>query len=349
MSTSVHGFTATTLRDGRVLLVGGVIATYPNVTNGAEIFDPDTRTFSPTGNMTVGRWRHTATLLQDGRVLIVGGYSPYSGGWHATAEIYDPRTGQFTSTGSMAVPRETHTATLLTNGQVLITGGLFSATGTLHYLSSAELYDPATGQFTSTGSMMITRLMHAATLLDDGRVLITGGFGNTAGNFNPTLAEVYDPAAGTFAATGNMTMSRVNHTATLLDNGKVLIVGGCNGAVVATAELYDPKAGTFSATAAIFTPYGPIWHTATLLKHGHVLVTGGYVAASTQGIEMTAAAQLYDPTTETWSSTASMTTSRAGHAAALLKSGQVLIVGGGAETGPETAELYKAGPARKSK
>jgi Kelch motif len=138
-------------------------------------------TFVPTGKMTIPRWLHTATLLKDGRVLIAGGeYAPNPNGLptQASAELYDPSTGSFSITGSMTTPREVHTATLLPDGRVLIAGGRqYIGDGRLiTILASAELYDPVTGTFTATGDMIEAQTSHAATLLNNGKVLINGGY-----------------------------------------------------------------------------------------------------------------------------------------------------------------------------
>jgi hypothetical protein len=130
--------------------------------------------FVPTGSMTVARTVHTATLLGNGKVLIAGGGC--ANGILATAELYDPATGTFAVTGSMTVPRTNHTATLLPNGQVLIAGGENVTVGAPAVpFASAELYDPATGTFTATGTMTVPRVSFTTTLLPNGKVLIEGG------------------------------------------------------------------------------------------------------------------------------------------------------------------------------
>jgi WD40 repeat protein len=226
--------------------------------------------------------------------------------------------GAFTPTASMQGPRVGHTATLLISGQILVAGGrntsaeLYESWGSGD--GSAELYDPRSRGFTSTGNMIVARAGHTATLLADqdlanyGKVLVAGG--------PDASAELYDPATGSFATTGSMAAARPGHTATLLGNrallnhGKVLVVGGGT----ASAELYDPTTGTFSATGNLSTArYG---HTATLLLDGRVLIAGGG----------TATAELYDPTSGTFTATGSMIEALSGHTATLLADGTVLLV-----------------------
>jgi hypothetical protein len=188
--------------------------------------------------MTLARQGHAATLLPNGKVLITGGFNS------ASAELYDPAAGTFAATGNMAKPRVLHTSTLLPNGKVLIiAGGPDACAGLACDPSresgdrSAELYDPAAGTFTATGSMTVSRLGgYTSTLLPNSNVLVVGGddFGILAS------AELYDPAAGTFRATGSMTVARELHAATLLPSGKVLVAGGHDGTrTLASAELYE--------------------------------------------------------------------------------------------------------------
>ena len=183
--------------------------------------------------------------------------------------------GTFAPTGKLTRPREFHTATLLTSGKVLVAGGFAVAAGWPAW-ASAELYDPSTGAFSGTGDMTSARFFHTATLLADGKVLIAGGNRSVDGGmFSGPLstAELYDPVTGVFTATGAMTTARASHTATLLNNGKVLIAGSRDTSNLASAELYDPSTGIFTTTGPMSAARS--WHTATLLGNGKVLIDGG--------------------------------------------------------------------------
>jgi hypothetical protein len=213
----------------------------------------------------------------------------------------------------------------LNNGNVLIAGGSNGSA----VLSSTELYDPSTGTFTPIASLTNTRELHTATLLNNGTVLITGGFGSSLSS-----AELYDPSTGTFTVTGNMTASRYYHTATLLNNGKVLITGGYNSSALSSAELYDPSTGTFTVTGSMTTVrYG---HTATLLNNGKVLIAGGDSSSAL------ASAELYDPSTGTFVAIGNMTSARSYQTATLLNNGKALLAGGSdGSIVASSAELYQ--------
>ena len=235
----------------------------------------------------------------------------------------------FTVTGSMTSARESHTATLLNDGKVLVVGGdairHFGCGGLppplfcLVPLASAELFDPASGSFTKTGTMASPRTLHTATLLGNGKVLVVGGDSGNGFSSPLATAEIFDISTGMFTPTGNMVSARAGHTATLLANGKVVVAGGSSGDA---AELFDPATGEFTATGSMVTSRTN--GTATLLKNGDVLVTGGDDASGNP----VATAELFDPTTGMFTPTGSMSVARAAHTATLLTSGEVLVTGG---------------------
>ena len=313
---------AVLLPGGKVLVVGGTDGT--NIQSTAEVYDPDARTWSLTGPMNTARQDFAMTLLPDGKVLVAGGFN--GGELLTSAQLYDPASGTWSNTGSMLRARQKHAMTLLNNGKVLVTGGDGGSD-----LNLAEVYDPATGMWSSTGSMQTARKYHTLTLLNDGKVLVTGG---TEGGYTGSdpfgalaSAELYDPVAGTWSTTDAMTTQRAYHSATLLNDGTVLVAGGENGGrsgvtFLASAEVYDPATGTWSATASMHAPRTNNTRAVLKLGNGRVLVTGGYGAGATS------TAEVYDPITRTWATTAPLNTPRGEHAAVLLANGQVLICGG---------------------
>jgi hypothetical protein len=300
MMTPRSWHTATLLPDGRVLITGGGVTNAAQGAFGdpsfasAELYDPDTGTFSATGDMTTARYGSTATLLNNGKVLIAGGFQRDPGALNirilASAELYDPSTGTFTATGDMT-SEWADTATLLPNGKVLITRG--NPDGPPPFLSSADLYDPSTGTFTAAAYTTVNHTGPKATLVMNGKVLIAGGdMGD--GDGASVIAELYDPDTGAFSRTSNMTTGREQHTATLLSDGSVLFVGGhSTPALAASAELYDPVKGTFAATGNLIT--GRELHTATLLKDGRVLIAGGGDERYWVPETILASAELYCP------------------------------------------------------
>ena len=286
LNTARYYYTATLLNNGLVLIAGGLGSSA--VLASAELYNPATGTFTPTGSLNAGRAVHTATLLNNGMVLIAGGNLPPL----ASAELYNPTTGAFTPTGSLNYARVEHTATLLNNGMVLIAGGqgVVPIPGGQSFpgLASAELYNPATGTFTATGSLNGARFQHSATLLNNGMVLIGGGQDQNSAYL--ASAELYNPTTGAFTGTGSLNYALVGHTATLLNNGMVLIAGGTFGAI--SAELYDPATGTFTATGILNV--ARVVHKATLLDNGIVLVAAGFGE-----VGVISSAELYEPDTLT--------------------------------------------------
>jgi hypothetical protein len=265
MASASEAHTATLMQNGKVLIAGGSSEGGTDFAS-TQLYDPVTGTFTATVSMTAARSAHTATLLPSGKVLIAGG-SHYTGQYFqplASAELYDPGAGTFAATDSMTAPRDGHTATLLQNGKVLIVGGDISTT-------TAELYDPAAGTFAATGAPTVKEFRQRATLLSNGMVLIGGGLNPLSAAFpNEKRSELYDPNTGTFTATGSMTVMRGGPGVTLLNDGRVLVVGGRSDT---SAEIYNPTTGTFTATGSMtVVRTGP---TATLLGNGQVLVVGG--------------------------------------------------------------------------
>jgi uncharacterized delta-60 repeat protein len=372
LATARCDHTATLLANGKVLVAGGFGPS--GALASVELYDAASGSWTTTSNLVVAeRYGHTATLLPNGKVLVAGGSHPDA---LASAELYDPANGSWTPTGNLIAGRLNHTATLLANGKVLVAGGVRTSPSTNGPDRSAELYDPASGNWTATGNLVIARSNPTATLLPNGKVLVIGGSGDTsaelydpassnwtatgnlviarsnptatllpngkvlvAGGSGDTSAELYDPASGMWTATGNLGTTRVNHTATLLPNGKVLVAGGVDGGTyLASAELYDPASGTWTATGSLATPRQ--YHTATELPNGKVLVAGGNYGVIRPYLT---SAELYDPATGGWTATGSLGLGRYSHRATLLLNGEALVTGGVGVGYVPRGELYDVG------
>ena len=314
-----------------------------------------------TGDLVSPSYARAAALLADGKVLLAG----RAGSSDSTnSEVYEVTSGKWALTKPLNERRSGPTLTLLPNGKVLATGGYNSAHGPL---SSAELFDPVSQTWTNTGVMNSVHLHHTATLLPNGKVLIAGNCNGSndvakwvnekaengtvtqvtqVAHFPPWLlagtndfasAELYDPATGTWKRTASLKQPRGHHTATLLTNGSVLVVGGKNaqGAPLSSAELYDPDTETWTEVGALELARG--YHTATLLTTGQVLVVGGQDAKGNPFSE----AELYAPATRQWRPTRGMLFPRSYHTATLLTNGQVMVAGGSSGTDSlRFVELY---------
>ena len=344
MTSARRGHSATVLGDGRILVSGGVGA---KARSSAELYDASTGKWSATGSLAQARASHSSTLLSWGGVAVAGGAN---GAVALTSvEVFHPGTGKWTASSSLAKGRARHTATLLPDGKVLVAGGSSAAAGP--GLSSAEAVvvpaqAPWGGRWVATGSHAGARRFHRATLLPSGKVLITGG---CVGTIPLTLgalatAEIYDPVTGKWSFASNMSQARILHSVTLLKNGKVLVAGGGNGGypnltVVASAELFDPSSGKWTSTNPMKNARS--FHTATMLPSGKVLTAGGarrdpFNPLYDYSLD---SAEIYDPSTGTWTPTGSLTKARYMHAATLLPSGDVLVSGGGTFTFTTSAVL----------
>ena len=327
-------------------------------------------TWTYTGPVAKAATNASSTLMQNGKVLVAGGNIGGIGAVFKWAQVYDPQTNTWTATPNMKAGRNWSTGTLLPNGKVLLVGG---SNGQLNgnylgILKTAELYDPVSGTFTlAAGKMATARANHTATLLPNGKVLVAGGMNAYVPRIRwgscTNAAELYDPASSSWSSAGSMAVVQCGHTATLLQNGKVLIVGGKdaelydpatnnwrsagtmnathsgsavllqNGKVLLAgatvpAELYDPVAGTFTVTGSPANLYG--YNTALLLANGKVLIAGGPAGQC----------ELYDPASGTWSPAGNLNSLRFGFGMSLLSDGRVLVTDGSNGYQIMSAEIY---------
>ncbi|MCH7642773.1 MAG: protein kinase, partial [Chloroflexi bacterium] len=301
--------TATTLRDGRVLVVGG-----QRDAGTAEIFDAFENRWGSAGSISHPRTRHTAILLSDGKVLIAGGYKnlePFGG-----CEIYDPESNNWSSAPEMLVVRAGHTAALMRDGKVLVAGG-YGANG---IEASAELFDPRTSEWTRVGSMVSQRAEAVMIGLPSGNAVVFGGLGEDG---REASVEIFKPVTNSWAPGEPMKVARSRHTVSVLHNGRLLVVGGEDedGDPVSAAAIFDPFRGTWTNAGELTDPRSQ--HSATVLPDGRVVVTGGM----DEEVQLLST-EIYDPASNLWSLAASPESAPLWHTSSLLADGRVLLSGG---------------------
>jgi hypothetical protein len=352
MTISRFSPTLTLLADGSVLVTGG---TSPRAADGmsnlvelasTERFDPKTNLFVAGSPLTVARSGHMAAPLPDGKVLVFGGLDAKN---HvlASAEVYDPATGTFTAVGSMSQARWNGTATPLLDGRVLVVGGRATFdSGAV--ISTAELFDPASGTFQKTGSLAAARTDHAAVRLADGRVAILGG--GRGSRIDQRSVEIYDPTTGVFSTQGEIVTARVT-SAFLVPGDKILLAGGIGGTPPTTGpqagnyptldsiEVYDPATGQSTQTGHLSQAR---LAAAVGLADGRILEAGDVPAVLGGADDAATTAELIDPVTGLASPAAALVGPRGLAASILLPDHRALILGGVDASGRylNTAEVF---------
>ena len=338
MGTARSKHTATLLGNGTILIAGGTTtALATDVTTITELYTPAAGGSTvASGPLHAGRSNHTATLLNDGTTVLLAGGTVDGSTPLATSETWS--AGTWTVATNMTTARMNHTATLLGNGKVLVVGD--QAGSVQPYLSTTEFYSGGTWTATSAG-LGTPRTNHTAALLNDGKVLVAGGTWNYIPNssrYALTSSELFNPTNSTWAVTGSRVPVRYAHTATLLDDGTVLVAGGHDyGTTIDSSLIYTPGTGAWVATTAHLVQARRN-NTATKLASGKVLVAGG---VGTGGILATS--ELYDSSLGTWALAGSMISGRYNHTATLIAGGKVMVTGGIAVDGSSilnTVEIY---------
>lgn len=327
------GHTAILGADGYIYVMGGQSPTAPG-------FAPTINfQYSSTGANWFGgfgmyayspRYAAPAIMLNNGKILTVGGNDWSNGGSLATCEILNTGYQNVATASTITGVRYLHASSLLPNGKVLVTGG-YNGTGSI---TSAQLYNPITDSWSSTSALSVSRYLHTSNLLPTGKVLVAGGYNTSSGPL--TSCVLYDPSSGNWSTAASLGAARYGHTTTMLADGTALVACGYNGSsYLATAATYSASSNSWTATS---NNVGTArrYHTSVLLNNGKVLVAGGY-----NGSVLTSA-QLYDPSTNSWSATGSLNTARYLHTAILLPNGMVLVAGGHgtSTTILSSAELY---------
>jgi serpin B len=333
------GTHAVALTDGRVLVVGSDNVCTPGAawdeSVAAEVFDPATGIWSATESLNAPRDGFVAVALDDGRILVTGGVTsaePGDGvfGAYSSTKLYDPQAGTWSATSLLNAARFEPAAALLHDGTVLVAGGTYIDDSTSDVLASAEVYDPELQSWSRTGDIGPARSGARAVTLTDGRVLLVGGRGPDSDNAPFARAEIYDPTSESWIAAGSLALAREDFGLVALPDGGALVVGGISGGetatVTAATERFDPRTG-WSAAGSMQSAAAN--RTALLLGDGRVLVAGGLAGPDfTMGSVAIADAEIYDPSTNTWTATTPLPEPRERASAVTLADGSVLLVGG---------------------
>lgn len=314
MRSGREGHTANLLGNGKVLVQGGT-----DVITGPELFDPGSGTWSLAGTMAEPcRMMSGSALLADGSVLVAGG----EGGISASAELYDPATNSWSPAGTLNFATRTNmTLVPLHDGKVLMAGG---ASVYSYSYSNPYLYNPAAATWTALGAEGLDRFLHTATLLADGRVILTGGIESFGHGGSQASALLYDASANQpWSRPADMSKPRHGQIATLLPSGQVLVAAGNgNGYYLSSSELFDPLAATW-VSASDVPSYAGENSGVSVLPSGTVVMTGG--KSYTGSLATT---YLYDPVLAGWSLAGALGTARYGHSSNILGDGRVLVAGG---------------------
>lgn len=269
-----------------------------------------------TGSMTVPRMMHRSAALPDGRILLTGGYLRPGTAPYASTEIHDPATGLFSAAAAMQTARVEHAAVTLKDGRIMVVGGTIATSPSLVGTNSAEIYDPATGQWSYTGNMIAARARTIARVLPDGKVFVMSKDGYNS----PALyAEVWDPLTGVFTKTGNMANQTGWHGMVVLADGRVMKVGGYGSQYMAAAEIWDPATNLWSSTGAMAEARQDI--SPVLLPNGKVLVAGGSNSMTLSSTE------IWDPTTGLFSAGSAMPSATKVHSSSVLPNGDIILLG----------------------
>lgn len=277
-------------------------------------------------SMNVRRWLFSSSIFSNNKILASGGDSPVL---FNSAEIYNLDNNTWENTTPMLAYRAHHHLITLNTGEVIAIGGLL--------LKSCEIFNPASNSWRYTDSLETLKYFwNTATLLNDGRILVVGGYyfdQSTLQNIHFNICEIFDPITETWSITDSLTNGRSAHTATLLNDGKVIVTGGQNIGDLSSCEIYDPATNQWSSAGSLL--HARSFHSAVLLSDGRVLASGGVTPDSTLG---TRYCEVYSPVTNSWSEAGEMIIPRADHKSLLLLDSTVLITGGSFK--PEVWEIY---------